>query len=62
MSLALIPLFLLNASGPLILAGLLILLYRKTIGRDSYAKDFISGLLFLQGTRELFKAFKFRKR
>lgn len=49
-------------SIPLIIACLGILLYRKVVDKDSYSRDFISGLIFLVGIREMLRNMRPRRR
>ena len=43
---------------PLLIAVLFIVIYRKLSKADELQKDFISGIILLQGTREAIKASK----
>ena len=50
--------------APLLLAIVCTYLYRKFIDKNecSYTRDFITGLIYLVGVRELLKNFQFKKR
>ena len=41
--------------SPLIIAFILIKIFRALSPQDSMSKDFVCGLIFLQATREIFK-------
>lgn len=47
---------------PLIIACIFVHIFRKFIDKDSYSRDFISGLIYLIGVRETLKNFRFRRR
>ena len=55
MFLSYFALMFISAFLPLGLAIIFIWIFRKIVDRDSCSRDFISGLIFLQGTRESFK-------
>ena len=47
---------------PLIVATLFVFVYRKFVDKDSYSRDFISGLIYLIGVRETLRNFRTRRR
>lgn len=47
---------------PLIITGALIYVYRTFIDKRSNLRDYMSGLIFLLGAREVLKNFRFKKR
>jgi hypothetical protein len=47
---------------PLFIAGAIVYVYRKFIDKGSPVRDYISGIIFLLGAREVIKNFKFIRR
>ena len=49
-------------SLPLWLGALVVWTYREFIDKDSYCRDFISGLIFLAASREFFRNFRCKRK
>ena len=47
---------------PLILAYIIIKVYRKYVDHGSYMRNFVSGIVWIIGVREVMRNFRFKKR